>query len=127
MEAFTGPGVTLDAMPFEVQPPMVCVLWGIYPQTIRQFLTTLLYILKYSKEEEIGMRSYKEYYKLPAKERQPIELFMSHAVWISDFEKLLDTHAQLKGFGVTPYVYAELGGGVHAGRRRSISATAVCR
>ena len=54
------------------------------------------------------MRSYKEYYKLPAKEHQPIELFMSHAVWLSDFEKLLDTHAQLKGFGVTPYVYAEL-------------------
>ena len=54
------------------------------------------------------MRSYKVYCYLPEEELQPIELFMSHAVWLSDFEKLLDTHAQLKGFGVTPYVYAEL-------------------
>ena len=54
------------------------------------------------------MRSYKVYCYLPEEELQPIELFMCHAVWISDFEKLLDAHAQLKGFGVTPYVYAEL-------------------
>ena len=49
------------------------------------------------------MRSYKEYCKLPAKERQPIELFMSRAVRISDFEKLLDAHAQLRAFGISPY------------------------
>ena len=49
------------------------------------------------------MRSYKVYCYLPEEELQPIELFMCHAVWISDFEKLLDAHAQLRAFGISPY------------------------
>ena len=51
------------------------------------------------------MRSFKVYRNLPVEELQAIELFMRQSVvWLSDFEKLLDMNAQLKGYVQDEYV-----------------------
>ena len=50
------------------------------------------------------MRSYKVYRNLPVEELQAVELFMRQSVvWLSDFEKLLDMNAQLRGYVLDEY------------------------
>ena len=51
------------------------------------------------------MRSYKVYRNLPVEELQAVELFMRQSVvWLSDFERLLDMNAQLRGYVQDEYV-----------------------
>ena len=55
------------------------------------------------------MRSYRVYSNLSEERLQAIEKFMNRTMMsLKDFERLLETNVQLKGFGVSPYACAEL-------------------